>query len=162
MSIENNVSVSLSSDKKSTILGRCDELDAQLDFLLALNPTQRLRRLKAGQYTEAFLSEALTLAQQHPEITPKGLSVEEMQKDADTRAFLRTVRSRLLTTLQRLDDTIAVCGTEMFQASLLVYQGAKTYGQGLGIESQVAELGKRFKKAKTTADTEEREEVETA
>lgn len=155
MSIENRIDMCLTTDKQDEIRAANANLAASFDWLLSLAPEERRATLRAGDATEMFLQRAYTLAQQYPSILPAGMSVTAMGNDLATRTFLLEQRAMLLTLLTRIDDTIMVCGGEAFQAGLQVYHGAKYYGKGLGIDEQVKELARRFKRATASASGDE-------
>ena len=146
MSVDNRISVSLTSDEQTALLAQLDSLVQGLAWTLSLSPTDRLRLSKAATGTEAFMNQAFQLGQQHPDLLPRGLSLEEMSRDLTTRTFLLNIKARLDTLSRRVDDTIAVCGSEAYQASLTIYRSAQTYGDDMGIDSQVEELARRFKR----------------
>ena len=154
MSVDNRVSMNLTPEQQSLILTHLDTLFQDLDWTLSLSSTDRQRLSKAAAGTEPFMNQAFQLGQQYPEILPKSLSLEEMSRDINTRNFLVALKGRLDTLSQRVGDTLSVCGSEAFQASLTIYQIARTYGDDMGFDAQVQELAKRFKKVgKTTTST---------
>ena len=146
--VENKVSVVLTSEQQAQIHSGLDELLTQLAWTVTLTPEDRKRRLKASSGTEAFLNSALQLGQQHPEILPRGLDMEEMNKDVLTRSYLLGVRAKLAELLTRVEDTMMVCGSEAFHAGLHVYSAARCYGKGMGMDTQLEDLEKRFKRKK--------------
>lgn len=154
MSVDNRISQNLSSDQQAQILAHLDALCQDLEWTLSLSPTDRARLSHAAEGTEAFLMQSLQLGQQYPAILPRGMSIDEMAKDMSTRSFLMSIRSRLASLHQRVEDTISICGSEAYQAGLTVYRGARTYGEDLGLDTQVQELSKRFKRTTRASQTE--------
>lgn len=146
--IDNKVSIVLTPEQQAQIHTSLDELLTQLTWTVTLTPEDRKRRLKASSGTEAFLNSALQLGQQHPEILPRGLDIDEMSKDVLTRNYLLGVRAKLAELLTRVEDTMMVCGSEAFQAGLHVYSAARSYGKGMGMDTQMEDLSKRFRRKK--------------
>lgn len=151
MPTSNKISLSFTPAQQEEIFAQVEALRTTLAWTLSLSPEERKAHLKASDATEAFLLKCLQLGQQCPEIVPRTVDIQEMAKDVEVRPFLQDLRSQLMTVLQRVDDTLMVCGGEAFEAGLQIYRGARSFGEGLGIDDQIEELSRRFQKSKSSA-----------
>ena len=151
MPISNKVSLNFTQAQQDEMMAQVEALRSTLGWTTSLSVEERRTHLKAGDATEAFLLKSLQLGQQCPDIVPRTVNLEEMAKDVEVRPFLMDLRSQLTTVLQRVDDTLLVCGGEAFEAGLQIYKGARSFGQGMGIDDQIEELSRRFEKVKSTS-----------
>lgn len=149
----NKFSVTLSSDEQKAIFDQVEVLGSMVHWGITLTTKERQQHLKAGDASEAFLTNALQMGLKYPGILPGNLDIKEMQKDVEMRPFLKDLRNRLQALMLKVDDSLLVCGGEAFEAGLQVYAGARNFGKGMGIDDQIDELGRRFKQSKSSSSS---------
>lgn len=150
--IDNRVSASLSDGDRQEILAAITSIKEKLPFLIDLSAEERRSLPKLGDKSRAFVSKALEVATQNPDFLPRSFDIDEMRQDLELFESLYPV-TLALTQLQALvDDTLTAVGSEAYAAALLVYNYAKTSGEG-GLDAVVDELGQRFgRKARKKAE----------
>jgi hypothetical protein len=128
-------------------------IEAKMPYLVGLMSAERLSLLGMGPQNESFANQALQAAIQHPDLMPNGLSVAAIQADKDLREALlpRFERLRVLTT--KMDNTILVLGSEFFGGALAIYKALQAFGKEAGITELLADLKRRFHRAKVATET---------
>jgi hypothetical protein len=141
---DNRISATLSTEDQTAVMDAINTIRRKLNFLIDLTPDERHTLPKMGDKSRAFVSQALTLAQQNADILPRSFDLEEMQRDVALTTALEPIRA-VLTQLQELvEDTYMAAGSEAYAASLLLYQYAKASGKGAALDNLLDGLGKRF------------------
>ena len=148
----NKVSATVSQADLQAISDAITTISTKLPFLISLPAEERRSMAKMGDKSRAFVSKALELATQNPEILPGNLSVAEFKKDADLFSQLYTIIQPLTLLVDKINDTQMEAGSEAHAAALIVYQTAKISGTGVGgLDSVLDDLGRRFSRKVTTA-----------
>lgn len=128
-----------------------------LPFLIALTPEQRKKMLKVGDGTEPFVDKVMDYAVTDPQFLPAYVQLAEMQKDYDAVEGLLPIFRTVQQLESKLNDTVMLVGSEVYQYSLSYYNSVK---MGTKMNSPNAkpiyeDLKKRFEKKpkKKIADT---------
>lgn len=147
----NKVSASLSATDLQDVLAAITTINAKMPFLINLTQEESKALPKFGDKSFAFVSKALELATQKPDILPRNFDVTEMKKDVDLYNQMYSVLQPLTLLVEKLNDTQKEAGAEAYTAALIVYQSAKMSGADLGgLESVLDDLGKRFARKSTS------------
>lgn len=141
---DNRINASLSSDAQTAVMTALSTAKDKLSFLTGLTPEERQALPKMGDKTVAFVAKALDVAKRHPEILPGNFDAQAFITDAELVNALRPVQGELRDLLEKVDDTVLAAGSEAFSAALRVYQFAKTNGLDGELDTELAEMSKRF------------------
>ena len=153
-----NISAELKEDVKNEILNLIQQVTDRLPFLINLTPEERISLPKMGDKTYPFVSKALELAGQNPNLVPPYVSIEELKRDFGLSESLRPVLNAITSLSEKLSDTYLAVGSEAYVAALAFYNSAKSAAKSNvpGTDAVVNELGKRFdKQTKKKPVTEE-------
>lgn len=142
--VQNRVDVSLTPEDKADIMTAINTIRQKLPFLIDLSPTERQQLPKMSDKSEAFVTKALEVARQNPQILPRAFDVEEMERDVTLYQTLRPITLALTQLQELVDDTTLAAGSEAYTAALLVYQYAKVSNFDGGLDDVLDELGQRF------------------
>jgi hypothetical protein len=147
----NRVSATLSAEDRTAVLSAIDTIKQKLPFLVDLSPEDRRALPKAGDKSRAFVSAALTLATQNPDVLPRKFDLQEFQKDVALLESLAPVAAAVQQLSERIEDTLTAVGSDAYTAALLVYHSARMAGRGEGLDRQLDGLAARFaRKARVT------------
>lgn len=142
--MSNRINATLSNEDKTQVLQLIQEIKTKLPFLLDLS-AEELRSLpKMGDKSRAFVTQALTLAEQDDTFLPRSFNVAEMRKDVELTESLLPILTALSSLTELLNDTYTLAGSEAYLAGLVVYQSAKANGKGSALDASLDALGKRF------------------
>ncbi len=149
-----HVNVTLSTEQKAELATAIVSIDDALDWLISVSPPSRKRMLKLGPKSEAFVQEAVSVARDYGELLPAGLLLADLERDLVIRQVLLPIQQKLEVLLQRVKDTSTVAGSDLMQASALVYRSLQSHGHTAGLGTVMASLGRRFEKAGGPAEPE--------
>ena len=155
---KNSLDVTLTSEVKATITANMDALGESLAFLTAVLPNEGRRLYRMGDKSESFVRQAHQVVRDHGDVLPLGLSLEQMDRDMDLRETLLPLQQRLSQMLRLVTDTYALAGSDLMQASMIVYRCLKSHGSGVGLNDVTASLGRRFAGQGRQTPTEPEEE----
>ncbi len=147
--MENRIDASLSADDRKAVLDALQTIRATLPFLVDLTPDDRQSLAKMGDKSRAFVSQALTIAEQDDSFLPRSFDVAEMRQDVELIESLSPIIAAVTQLQELLGDTYALAGSDAYSAALLVYSAAKRSGKGVALDQLADALGQRFaRKAK--------------
>src|SRR5688500_552703 len=113
-------------------------------FCTALEPRDRHDLYKLGPQTHSFVMQIVPLAQQHLDLIPRGMDVDELEERIKTRETLETYVMHLAPLLLRMQHSIMLLGAEILQDSLKLYKTLKVNGNDAGLQELLAKIGQRF------------------
>ena len=142
--ISNKISATISQTDLEAITKAIETIKEKLPFLVGLTVDEIQSLAKIGTRSQTFVDKALEVAAQNPEILPRGFDIEEMRKDVETFRSLTSIRLLVVQLLELLENTQLLVGSEAYSGALAVYTHAKINGKGVGLDTVVDELGKRF------------------
>ncbi|MBE9180880.1 hypothetical protein IQ268_20175 [Oculatella sp. LEGE 06141] len=140
----NKISATLTQTDRDAALAAIATLKEKLPFLVDLTTEERKALPKMGDKSRAFVSKALEVATQNPDVLPRSFDLEEMRKDVYLFEAMYSLVVAVTQLQELLDDTYVAVGSEAYSAALQVYTYAKASGQGAGLEAVVEEMGQRF------------------
>jgi hypothetical protein len=141
---QNKVSAALSDTDAAVNMTAPDTIRQKLPFLVDLTPEEKVALLKMGDKRRSFVRDALTVAQQNPDILPRAFNVEEFARDVALERKLAPVAAASSRLAELVDDTLVAVGSDAYMTALAVYQVAKVSGNGVGLDAQLDALGQRF------------------
>jgi hypothetical protein len=116
----------------------------KLPFLVSLTASDRRAMAKMGDKTRAFVEKSMEFAIHHPDYLPRLFDLEEMRRDVELSTTLYPVLMSLIHLHELVQDTYTVVGQEAYAAARVVYKSAKVNGQGAGLDTAIADMGRRF------------------
>jgi hypothetical protein len=141
---ENRVSASLSQTNQKAVLDAIQTIREKLPFLIDLTPDERRSLPKLGDKSQAFVTQALTVATQNSDILPRSFDVAEFQQDVNLLAALQPLTAALTQLQELVEDTYLEVGSEAYAAALAVYQYAKASGKGAALDGLIEGMAQRF------------------
>jgi hypothetical protein len=142
--VENRISATLSQADVDAIIAAINTIKQKLPFLVHLSPEEKRGLTRPGDKSRAFISKALEVANQNPDILPRMFNVEEMRKDVELSQSLQPIEMALTQLWEQFENTSTVINSEAYAAALAVYSLAKATGKSASLNDTLDELGKRF------------------
>lgn len=100
-----------------------------------------------GPKSEAFARQTLRVLAQNPRIVPPSFDLAAAQADLAAFERLQPLLERVERLRRRLDDTLALLGSDVMDAALEGYGQIKLSGGAQGLDELRRELGGRFRRA---------------
>jgi len=143
-----NIDASLSPADVKAIKDALDTIIKTMPFLINLTPKERKATFKTGADSVSFVQNALSAAQDHPDILPASFSIPEFKNDVDLFTTLTDLGTLIASVASEVDDTRLAVGGEGMQEATQVYNYVKTAAKTTpGLKPVADQLGERFKKA---------------
>ena len=142
--VDNRISATLSQADVEAIIAAINTIKQKLPFLINLSPEEKRGLPRPGDKSRAFISKALEVATQNPDILPRMFSIEEMRKDVELSQALQPIELALTHLWEQFENTSVVVNSEAYAAALAVYSLAKATGKSASLNDTLDELGKRF------------------
>jgi hypothetical protein len=149
---QNIISLAWTDAQLSEMDQALTSLEALLEGLASLTPTQVRALTKMGDKSEAFVRQTTNVLTMNPQVLPPSFNLTEMQGDLRALDQLRPRMARLERLIDRADDTAIALGSDLMAAALEGYALLKVSGRNQGLDSLRQELSARFRKG-STADT---------
>ncbi len=144
MAIPNRISAVVTDEQLVQFKTALETAAAQLP-LIDLTPEERDKLVHLKDRNYGFVKNARLLVAKKSDFLPGEFKVDEFQKDAVLFDRMFEVRQLTLAFLQRIEDTLSLCGNEAYAAALLVYASANLAGVKTdGIDPYVDEMARRF------------------
>ncbi|HWS98989.1 MAG TPA: hypothetical protein VN256_01875 [Pyrinomonadaceae bacterium] len=149
---DNRISATLSDADRQAVMDAVNTIRQKLPFLIDLTPEERRGLPKMGDRSRVFVSQALEVATQNPNILPGGFDAAEMRKDVELLSALDPILTAFKQLSELVEDTYMAVGSEAYTSALLIYQFARAAGRGAALDGALDGLAQRFarKTAKTT------------
>ncbi|HEY0376429.1 MAG TPA: hypothetical protein VGC87_05670 [Pyrinomonadaceae bacterium] len=149
---DNRISATLSDADRQAVMAAINTIRQKLPFLIDLTPDERRSLPKMGDRGRVFVTQALEVATQNPNILPGGFDAVEMRKDVDLLSALDPILAALMQLSELVEDTYTAVSSEAYTSGLLIYQFARAAGRGAALDGALDGLARRFarKTAKTT------------
>lgn len=149
---DNRINATLSAADATAVMDAINTIRTKLPFLLDLTLDERRALPKMGDKSRAFVSQALDVAKQNPDVLPRSFDVDEMSKDVELANALQPIMLALTQLQELVDDTYLLVGSEAYMAALLVYQYARAGGKGEALDGLLDVLSQRFARKSRAAD----------
>lgn len=152
MAIPNRISAVLPQADIETIDTALTTITGKLPFLIDLTDAERDALTYLKDKNRQFVNNSFELVNKETGFLPANFSVTEFGKDVALYNSLFTVRQKIASLLTRINDTLAVTGSEAYAGSLAVYDYATANGVSTpGIDPYVDDLSRRFSRKKAAA-----------
>ena len=150
-----NISYELDKEVAEQVLAKTAEIEKLLPFLIGLNKDERKALPKMAGKTRFFTSDALQAAEQNPELCPRYMDLEEMERDLALFDALSRISQPLRLLSRKLEDTTMAVGSEAYTVALAFYNTSKRAAKdGVpGAEEVAARLKVRFEQTKAKDDS---------
>lgn len=119
---DNRISATISSEDKTAILTKINEIKTLLPFLINLTKQERIRLPKLGPASLAFDEHCASYMASSPNLIPPFVDPAEVTKDRDLRLALADIWRELRKLAEKVDDTLMQVGSEVWMADLSFYQ----------------------------------------
>lgn len=143
-----NIDATLSATDLQAIKDAFTTILQKLPFLVNLTVDERRATFKAGPNSLSFLQNALTAAQNYPDVLPGSFKTDAFQRDVDLFAILTEIGTLAASVTSQIDDTRLAVGGEAMREASQVYKYIKAASETTpGLKPIADQLGERFKKA---------------
>lgn len=120
----------------------------KLPFLVNLTVDERKATFKAGPNSLSFVQNALTAAQNYPNVLPGSFSTEAFQRDVNLFTTLTEIGTLSSSVTSQIDDTRLAVGGEAMQEARQVYKHIQAAAETTpGLKPIAEQLGERFQRA---------------
>lgn len=145
-----NIDVSLSDVEKQAVKDQLAGVLQKLPFLVNLTVDERRAIFKAGPDSLSFVKNALTAAQNNPNIFPPSFSTAAFQRDVELFDALTEIQTIAESILSQIDDTRLAVGGEAMQEATQAYNYVKAAAKGTpGLKPVADQLSERFQRTAT-------------
>lgn len=119
---ENRISIEISQADIAAVNAAIQVINDKLrPYLIALNQEDKKVLAKIGERNVPFVEKCLQYAQSNPEFLPPYINAGEFKKDFDGFSVLRNLLRPLAQTVNNIDDTATLCGSEANEQGLAYY-----------------------------------------
>lgn len=119
MSSDNRISVTITDQNVTDVLGHLDGIETVLNFLISRDPGDVAVML--GDKSVAFDEKSAGYFASHPEFLPGFIDPAEVLKDRAARAQFQKFLNRLNLLAAKANDTFNIIGNEIYTADLAYY-----------------------------------------
>ncbi|MGG6240716.1 hypothetical protein ACQ4N7_19010 [Nodosilinea sp. AN01ver1] len=149
--IANQIDIEFSAEDQKAVMEALELVREKLGFVVGLSAEERRRLSKIGTRSQTFTYQALTVAEQHPELMPRYLDVDGAMRDMNLFIALNPILQTLVELQRLVKDTQTVAGSEAYAAARTAYSSAKKAAKGVGLEDVVSTLSQHFERSKPAA-----------
>ena len=142
----NRVSASMTPEDFNAVKQAIFEIRNRMPFLVGLTTDERKKMLKINRSNKLFVSDAIEVARENPEVLPYYLTTDELEKDFTLFQQLNELLLPLEQLFERVRDTQILAGSEAYQTSLVLYKLTRVAADaGMpGMDTAYAKLRVRF------------------
>ena len=141
---DQNISATLSVAERDEVIAAFNTIKQKLPFLVDLSAEERRAMTKMGDKSNAFVSKAVEVATQYPDIIPRAFNIEEMKKDVDLLQMLQPILMAANQVQDLIEDTYMQVGSEAYMAALSIYNYTKNSPAGTALDGVAGDMGRRF------------------
>lgn len=146
-----NISATVSDKAMQAVKDAIAEIESNLTFLISLTDDERKKLFKAGPKRLSFVQNALTAAQDNPDILPKSFDAAEFESDVELFAALTEISTLVEQLFSQIDDTRMAVGSEAMDEASDVYNYVKAAVKKTpGLKPVADQLGQLFQQAVAT------------
>lgn len=137
----------VSAEKWALISEKVEAFMTELgEALSPVTEDQKLRAVRMGDGSVAFVEQAVEVAVKNPGMLPRNFDVDELQRDMVSRQRLHSLRLDLMKVLEKVHNAEVAHGSDAMSGALEVYNFTKS-AEGEGVESLRKMMGKRFERS---------------
>ncbi|MCC5931711.1 MAG: hypothetical protein JJU28_20865 [Cyclobacteriaceae bacterium] len=126
MVYSNLISVNIPDEDLKEILDAIHFIDEKLKDLVALSQEEKAALPKMRQNMVQFVHECLEIAENHPEVVPGDVDVQEIKKDIMLIHSIRRIAIPLNDLIRKLNDSVVLAGSEAYLPSIAIHNSYQT------------------------------------
>ena len=151
----NRLNVVATAAQIASVKAALTTIDTNLPFLIGLTTEERILLPAINVDNKVFTEDAINAGVNNAGMLPTFLSVSDMQTDLALFNQLDELIAMLKQTLEKLDDTQLLAGSESYSSALMLYKlfGAAADSGIPGADAIVAQLRERFTSQGNTPST---------
>lgn len=149
--LQNLVTINLTAEEYAEVDAAFAVIEKRFGSFVSLSAEEKRAALKAGEKSEVFCIKTLTLMDQHRDLLPPNINVDDALSDMRSREQLRPRLNRLMNLARLAYDTELALGSDMMAAALAGYRLLKANRKGFALESLDA-LGGHFARKRRPAN----------
>lgn len=127
-----------------TLNGALGTLTQTLDFLVGLDPAERKRLAKMGPKSRAFVEDTIAAGIRNTEMLPRAVEPEALRGRLELVEQIREMAAAVGQLKERLDDTVTLAGSELYDAARLLYSLTRRSVSADGLTGATEKLSQRF------------------
>jgi hypothetical protein len=137
-----NLSIGIDDNLRQTLFNFLSDMELNMSFLVQLTPVEKKKYLRLGTKSSAFLSRAVELAKQNPNILPTYFNQTEFEKDVRDFETMSDLLVQINKMQQAIKDTTIAFEQESIRSALDFYKHCQSAAiqNVLGAQEAVKEL----------------------
>ncbi len=145
---DNHISETITSEAKTQILGKFQDIAELLPFLGKLDNSEKRGITTIGTEREAMDATFSAEMAAHPELIPSYVDQAELGRDRELRADLLEILQRGREVCEALEDSLHLAGSDVLLAYLAFYNNVKQAAERAvpGSDTLAANLSRFFPK----------------
>ena len=142
----NRLDISATASQIAAVKTALQTIDTNLPFFIGLTTEERIALPAINVNNKVFTEDAINAGVNNAAMLPAFLSVPSMQTDITLFDQLDEIIGMLKQTLEKLEDTHLLAGSEAYSSALMLYKlfGAAADSGIPGADAIVAQLRERF------------------
>ncbi|MHA3774141.1 hypothetical protein ACXR0O_21640 [Verrucomicrobiota bacterium sgz303538] len=128
----------------ATLLAAFTSAEASLEFLPSVSTPDRKRYAKLGLKNESLAKQIIEVGRANPDLIPRGINFEKIDRDLIAREQLRTLKIILERLLGRVNDAMLLTGVDIYAAALSIYHCLRRNADTASLKEVVDELKRGF------------------
>ena len=151
----NRLNVSMTAAQIAAVKGAIATINTNMPFLIGLMIEERITLPKIDVNNKAFTEDAINAAVNNSAMLPSYINVANMQSDLQLYNQIEELRSITAQTLERLEDTQMLAGSESYVNALTIYKmfGAAAEAGVSGSDTVYLQLKERFSNSGSSTAT---------
>ncbi|NJN90977.1 MAG: hypothetical protein HC878_11795 [Leptolyngbyaceae cyanobacterium SL_5_14] len=140
------IDATLTPQEVENIIAAIKTIQEQLPLANGLSNKERRQISKLGRKAQTFAVRSLDMAEQHSDIMPRHLNIEEARRDIALFEALNPILQAVSHLRELIEDTQMVVGSEAYAAARLAYKSAKVSGKNQGLDTILEDLSQQFRR----------------
>lgn len=118
--------------------------EEKLQALPSVSKGDRKRYAKLGLKNEGLALQIIEVGRYNPDVIPRGINFEQIDRDLVARNQLRTLKLALERLLGMVEDSMLLTGVDIYAAALSIYHCLRRNAETTSLREVVAELKRGF------------------
>ncbi|MGK7392956.1 MAG: hypothetical protein ACNS62_00220 [Candidatus Cyclobacteriaceae bacterium M3_2C_046] len=136
MTYSNVISTSIPEENIKEILKSIEVINQNIKGLVTLSKEQKDALPHMGEPTLPFVINAIRAVDDHPELIPPLVDVDEIKKDADLALSIHKILQPLKDIVAKLEDSTLLAESEAYMPSMAIYNSVKNANRTKKLNSQ--------------------------
>ena len=128
----------------TSVLANLASASGTLEPLPSVSTADRKRYAKLGLKNEALALQIIEVGRANPDLIPRGIDFEKIDRDCVAREQLRTLKIMLEAILGRVNDSMLLTGVDIYAAALSIYHCLRRNADTTSLKDTVDELKRGF------------------